>query len=244
MMILEAVDVSYRYEETTVFEQVTFQLAKGESVAIIGPNGAGKSTFLRLLAGVLRPAAGEVRLFGTPIETFRDWQKVGYVPQNPYRQQKSFPITVREVVEMGCLAGQRWWRRLSATDHRQVNEALELVGMAEYAGRRLGNLSGGQQQRVFVARALAGKPELMLLDEPATGIDLGAKQELYALLARLNREQGISLVMVSHDVELAAATTTRMLCLDRGGLCFVGSTEEALAHSLQHRLYHKLRRNE
>ena len=243
MMILEALNVSYRYDDTVVFQDMTFQLAKGESVAIIGPNGAGKSTFLRMLAGVIAPTSGEVRLFGQPIGQFRSWQKIGYVPQNPYRQQKSFPITVREVVEMGCLAGKSCWQRLTDSDRRQVAEALAIVGMTELADRRLGNLSGGQQQRVFVARALAGRPELMLLDEPATGIDMGAKQELYALLAKLNREQGISLVMVSHDVELAAETTSRMLCLDHGGLCFVGSTEEALAHSLQHRLYQQLRRN-
>ena len=243
-MILEALNVSYRYDDTVIFQNMSFQLQEGEAVAIIGPNGAGKSTFLRMLAGVIAPTSGEVRLFEQPLKQFSDWQKIGYVPQNPYRQHKSFPITVREVVELGCLAGKRWWRRLTEDDHRRVTEALTTVGMLDFADRRLGNLSGGQQQRVFVARALAGKPELMLLDEPATGIDTGAKQELYALLAKLNREYSISLVMVSHDVELAAKATTRMLCLDHGGLCFVGSTEDALRHSLQHRLYQQLRRNE
>ena len=243
-MILEALDVSYRYDDRVLFKNMSFRLKQGESVAIIGPNGAGKSTFLRILAGVITPSTGEVKMFGQPLKQFHDWQKVGYVPQNPYRQHKSFPITVREVVELGCLAGKRWWRRLTEADNQRVTQALLTVGMMDYADRRLGNLSGGQQQRVFVARALAGEPELMLLDEPATGIDIGAKQELYALLAKLNREHGISLVMVSHDVELAAEATTEMLCLDNGGLCFIGSTEEALHHSLQHRLYQQLRRND
>ena len=213
-MILEALNVSYRYDDRVLFQNMSFRLKQGESVAIIGPNGAGKSTFLRILAGVITPSDGEVKLFGQPLKQFHDWQKIGYVPQNPYRQHKSFPITVREVVELGCLAGKRWWRRLTEADNQRVTQALLTVGMMDYADRRLGNLSGGQQQRVFVARALAGEPELMLLDEPATGIDIGAKQELYALLGKLNREHGISLVMVSHDVELAAEATTEM-CVRR-----------------------------
>ena len=126
-MILEANDVSYRYDDTVVFQAMSFQLQEGEAVAIIGPNGAGKSTFLRMLAGVIAPTNGEVRLFGQPIKQFRDWQKIGYVPQNPYRQHKSFPITVREVVELGCLAGKRWWRRLTEEDHRRVEEALTTI---------------------------------------------------------------------------------------------------------------------
>lgn len=227
--IIAVKNLGFDYGEGWVFHKLDLEIARGDFVAVIGANGAGKSTLLKMLAGVLEPSQGEICYYGQRLAAFRGWQRIGYVPQNPARQQRSFPISVEEVVLLGLVRPDRLLRRPDAADKARLAAVMEQFGLTELRGRRIGELSGGQQQRVFLARAMVKEPEILLLDEPATGIDTASKEELYGLLRQLNRRQGVTIVMVSHDLELAAASARSALCLDHG-ICFWGGVQEALQH--------------
>ena len=193
---------------------------------------------MKLLTGILKPTLGNIKLYGMQIEKFTDWQKIGYVPQNPAKQHKTFPISVKEVVELGLFAGDKLFQRLSSEQKKRVDEILERFYLDNLAHRRIGDLSGGQQQRVFLARAMIRNPELLILDEPATGVDPDAKLELYDMLSKINVEQGITIVMVSHDLELAAKVAHNALGLDHD-VCFWGDVKEALVHRHKHGYFYR-----
>lgn len=218
--IVEAVNLSFSYGETEVLSRVSLEIHPGDYIGLIGPNGAGKSTLLRLLLGLLPLQAGSVRLFGQALDGFRDWQKIGYVPQKATNFDPRFPATVEEVVAMGRRS-RRWFARVNAEDEAAVREALLNVDMEEYRERLIGDLSGGQQQRVFIARALVNHPEIVLLDEPTTGVDRQTEDGFYALLQKLNRELGLTLILVSHDVDRIAREAMHIVCVNRTLTCYL-----------------------
>ncbi|BFH13155.1 metal ABC transporter ATP-binding protein [Paenibacillus melissococcoides] len=193
--------VGFDYEGQKVFENVNFTVRERDFVGVIGANGAGKTTLLRLMVGLLRPTAGEVKLFGTPIQRFKQWERVGYVPQknsfNPL-----FPATVMEVVQSGMYNRRRMFRRLSKQEISQCVDAMAAMRIENLAHKKIGQLSGGQQQRVFLARAMVNKPDLMILDEPTVGIDAGTQKEFFSLLQHLHAHHRMTFVMVSHDLDL------------------------------------------
>lgn len=234
--IIEIDDLGFSYGNEPVFSKIGFSVYKGDFAAIIGANGAGKSTLLRLILGELVPNAGSVRLFGQDSRRFRDWPKIGYVPQAGQHANANFPATAEEIVRAN-LFSQIGLLRFPGKEHRdKVQRALELVGMEGYAKRMIGELSGGQQQRIMLARVLAGEPEIMILDEPTTGVDAQTVQSLYELLLRLNQEKGLTIVMVTHDIGRAAKYVSRILCLEEGSLVELGKTqiEEELLHKHKH----------
>lgn len=160
------------------------------------------------------------------------------VPQNPAKQHRDFPISVKEVIELGLLCGSSMFQKISRGGKKRVETVLERFYLQELAHRKIGELSGGQQQRVFLARAMVRQPELLLLDEPATGVDPDAKIELYRMLKDINRELGVTIVMVSHDLELAAEVAHNALCLDHD-VCFWGDVQEALVHRHKHGYFYR-----
>ncbi|QIA27708.1 metal ABC transporter ATP-binding protein [Thermaerobacter sp. PB12/4term] len=212
--VLELDGVHFAYDGRPVLEDVSLRVFPGELVGLIGPNGSGKTTLLRLALGLLRPQAGTVRLFGQPTAQFRDWGRVAYVPQRA-TLQSGVPATVREVVHTGRLHGPRLWRPWSAADEAAVARALREVDLENLADEPVARLSGGQAQRVLLARALAGDPALLLLDEPTVGIDPGAQERFLVLLRRLREERGVAMVLVSHDVGAISQEVTRLACLNR-----------------------------
>lgn len=224
---LEGVD--YRYGNVTVLEGVDLRVSRGAFLGIIGPNGSGKTTLLRIILGLLPPARGTVRLFGSPPPAFREWRRVGYVPQRA-TIDPVLPATVGEVVETGLGAALGWFVRPSGEGRRRVREALEGVGMAPHERTRVNALSIGQQQRVLIARALVSSPELLILDEPTGGIDPDARETLYTLLRRLNHERGVTLILVSHDIAAVAREVTTLACLNRR-LVFHGPPGEFLTEA-------------
>ncbi len=234
--VIEAENLSFGYGGEPVFEQVGFTVYAGDYVAVIGANGTGKSTLLALLLGEQTPAQGSIRLFGEDIGHFKDWAKIGYVAQNGTLRGAGFPATCEEIVKANLYA-QIGLMRFAKKEHAdKARRALALVGMEAFADRLIGNLSGGQQQRVMIARVLAGEPEIMLLDEPTTGIDAGSVQALYELLSRLNRETGITIVMVTHDIARASEYVGRTLCLEEGSI--VELAREQLRDELSHKHKH------
>lgn len=226
--------LGFDYGEGWVFHNLNIDIPEGDFVAVIGDNGAGKSTLLKMLAQVIPPTLGEITYYGQSIKKFTQWERIGYVPQNPAKQQRSFPISVEEVVSLGLLKSEGFWKRTTLKDQERLEQSLEEFGLQGLRKRRIGELSGGQQQRVFLARAMVKNPDILLLDEPATGIDALAKQLLYNRLKQLNQEQGKTIVMVSHDLELAAEVAKSAMCINHG-VCFRGSVQEALAHHHQFR---------
>jgi zinc transport system ATP-binding protein len=192
----KGVDFSYG-QGPRVLGGVDLAVSEGEFVAIAGPNGGGKTTLLRLALGLERPSRGEVLLFGEPARSFGNRTAIGYLAQRT-RIGVHAPATVREVVEAGR-ATLRLVGRLRREDHEAVEEALERVGMLHLARRPLSELSGGQQQRAFIAKALAARPALLVLDEPTTGVDVEAQDALGGLLNRLHGELGVTILYVSHE---------------------------------------------
>ena len=236
--LITITDLGFDYGEGWVFHHLNLTIVEGDFVAVIGANGAGKSTLLKMLANVITPTAGSIAYGGVPISKYTEWEKIGYVPQNPARQQRNFPISVREVVSLGLMRGDRLMQRLSCQERQRLEATLERFQLVDLQQRKIGELSGGQQQRVFLARAMVKQPRILLLDEPATGVDTSAKMGLYALLKHINREHGTTIIMVSHDLELAADTAKNALCLDHG-ICFWGDVHAALKHHHKHGYFYR-----
>lgn len=236
--IIQVRNLGFDYGEGWVFHKLDLEIAQGDFVAVIGANGAGKSTLLKMLAHVMPQTAGEIDYYGQPIERFKDWHKIGYVPQNPAKMQRAFPISVEEVVSLGLLEPGRLWQCFNHDEKSAVEKVLKDFKLNDLRHRKIGELSGGQQQRVFLARAMVHSPEILLLDEPATGIDTASKAALYDMLKDINRQQGVTIVMISHDLELAAKAAKSALCIDHG-ICFRGDVHAALQHHHKHGYFYR-----
>lgn len=234
--IVEVADVSFRFDAQPVLEHITLQVRQGDYVGIIGPNGGGKTTLLKIMLGLLRPDTGAVSLFGTDVASFRDWHSIGYVSQKAVRHDSHFPVTVYEVVAMGRAIVRGIGRALNRSDEAAILEAMSRVGIEMLKHRRIGELSGGQQQRVFIARALVSYPHILFLDEPTVGVDLGAQQQFYDLLKNLNQSMGLTLVLVSHDIDVIASQATNIAFIN-GRLLYYGPTEAADVGGLVKELY-------
>ncbi len=208
-------DVSFRYNGELVLEGVSVDVKQGDFLGIIGPNGSGKTTLLRIILGLLKPQSGVVYLFGQKRSQFRQWEKVGYVPQRPEYRTLRFPVTVEEIVGMGRVGRSSFFFGLGQEDKQAIDEALQDVGMGEHRHRLINQLSGGQQQRVFIARALASKPSLLILDEPTVGVDVEMQGRFYELLRNLNLQRNLTILLVSHDVDVVRKEVKSLASLNR-----------------------------
>jgi zinc transport system ATP-binding protein len=220
-LAVELRGVSFAYPTgPPVLNRVDLAVERGEFLALAGPNGGGKTTLLRLALGLERPVAGEALLFDEPAHRFSRRATLGYLAQ---RAQVGIgaPITVREVVAAGRLAAGGLLGPLRRRDRAIVDDAIERVGLTAVAGRPLSTLSGGQQQRAFIAKALAGEPSLLVLDEPTTGVDVETQEALAALLDRLHRELQVTVLYVSHEFGAVERFVERLV-LVRGGILFDG----------------------
>lgn len=235
--IIELDNVSFAYTNEEVIKEVTLQIHKGDYVGLIGPNGGGKSTLLKLMLGVLKPTKGTVRLFGQDLKHFKDWSKIGYVPQKTYFDI-NFPVTVEEVVAMGRYGKRGMFHFPTREDAQKVQQALDQVEMREFGNRQIGDLSGGQQQRVFIARALVVEPEVIFLDEPTVGVDVKTQQQFYELLRKLNGELDLTLVLISHELDVIAHESTELGYINRT-LEYYGNPETFLKGEYFHELIGK-----
>jgi ABC-type Mn2+/Zn2+ transport system ATPase subunit len=234
--IAELLHVTVHYQELVALEDVTLRILPGEFLAVIGPNGSGKTTLIKVILGLVEPTEGTVRLFGKPPGKLerQAWGKLGYVPQLA-RIDPHFPISVFDVVLMGRYGQVGLIRRPSAVDKEAARRALARVGLGDLARRQIGRLSGGQRQRVLIARALATEPELLILDEPTTGVDVGTTEGLFDLLDVFHRE-GMTVVVVSHDVGVVAQHVDQVACVNR---CLVahGRPNEVLSPDVLECMY-------
>lgn len=218
-------DIHFSYNNNVAIENISLTISPGDFVAVVGPNGAGKSTILKIMAGLIKPTKGQVMIGEKDIFTAKSHGLIGYVPQNYGKNAMGFPATVKEVVALGLTLGSTAAKKNRQAAKHITNHMMELVGLEQLQNRRIGELSGGQQQRVMVAMALAANPELLLLDEPTSGIDYEASNRIYELLGTLNKNLGITVIMVSHDIDKAVSYANKVACINRK-LCFFGSSQE------------------
>jgi ABC-type Mn2+/Zn2+ transport system ATPase subunit len=222
---LELTDISASYGDGKLaLEDVSFSIAQGERVAVVGPNGAGKSTLFKVVVGLMPHLTGDVLVHGHSHHA-GDCPSIGYVPQRE-AVDWNFPVTVVDVALMGRVKEIGWFRRPGRTDREAAHTALEQVGMESLASHPIGDLSGGQQQRVFIARALAQRADVLLLDEPFGGVDVEARNAIFNILDQL-REQGVTVLFSTHDLEMATTRFDRLLLLNRK-LFADGPAESAL----------------
>ncbi len=220
-MTLKFEEVCFSYGAEPILKNVTFEIEKGEFLGIIGPNGGGKTTLLKLIMGFLKPTSGKISVFGeSPQKAF---SQIGWVPQG-FDFDRQFPITVLEVVLGGRLSKAPWFGGFGAADKRAAGAALEKVGLSSFSRAAFADLSGGQAQRVLIARALAGSPSLLLLDEPTANVDGAAEKEILKCLDSLKGE--VTILMVTHNmhavenrVKRILSVQTRAIILPAGKVC-------------------------
>lgn len=227
MAMISLEKVSYSYGDSFRLADIDLEVEKGALLGIIGPNGSGKSTLLKLMAGYLVPQAGLVKLEGRPLGAMPRKavaQKLAVVTQGAH---SDFDFTVEEMVSLGRLPFLSRWQSERPGDARAVDLALERAGLDQFRHRPYKGLSGGESQRVLIARALAQEPEILLLDEPTTYLDLAYQQEIFTLLSRLN-EDGMTVAAVLHDVNMAALYCKDLVALSRGEIFAKGSPETVI----------------
>ncbi|GFP27164.1 metal ABC transporter ATP-binding protein [Candidatus Hakubella thermalkaliphila] len=238
MNLIELKDVNFSYNGEPVLVNISVAIEKGEYAGILGPNGGGKTTFVKVILGLLRPTSGHITLFGQDTNIFRDWSKIGYVPQRATQINIHFPITVEEVVGQGRIARRGMLRKFSQTDVGAINKALNISGIEHLKHRLIADLSGGERQRVFIARTLASEPELLILDEPAVGVDLPSQENFYQFLKDLNIRLGLTILFVSHDIDVLANQASCLICLNRG-LVYHGTPREIFKEGQLEKVYGK-----
>lgn len=238
-------DLSAGYNDEDVLKDIDFTIEKDDFIGLIGPNGGGKTTLLKVILGLIKPRKGQVSIMGKSPQRGR--RHVGYVPQFAVFDSH-FPISVWDVVRMGRLGPDRLFKPFSDEDNRIVEERLEWVAMLEKKDQHLSELSGGQRQRVYIARALATKPALLLLDEPTISVDVEARTQIYDLLHEIN-QHGVTILLVSHDLNVISRYVKSIGCLNRT-LHYHGEKEitpemlregyncpvDLIAHGLPHRV--------
>lgn len=234
------------YGQEPVLEDINLSVYEGDFIGLIGPNGGGKTTLLRVLLGLLPPIRGTVRILGLPVRDGR--RMIGYVPQE-VEFDRDFPISVWDVARMGRLGQRRLLQRYTDEDDAVVAEALRRVDLYDLRRRPIGKLSGGQRQRVYIARALATRPTILLLDEPTSSVDPQVSTDIYQLLRHLN-EQGVTILLVSHDIGVISSYVKTVGCLNRR-LFYHGKREitvdmlemayrcpvDLIAHGVPHRVF-------
>ena len=234
---VEIENIAYAYGRRPVLESLTFSIPQGDFFIIIGPNGSGKTTLMKIVAGIQKPIHGAIRILGRDIHRYTRKElarKIAYVPQ---RMPVDFPFSVMEIVLMGRAPYQGMLGFENDKDLEKARQAVRFTGIEHLAERRLNQLSGGECQRVFIARAICQEPYVMLLDEPTASLDLSHQVRIMDLMEQLKAEKQITVVMVSHDVNLAAMYGNRLLLLDKGHIAKIGPPENVMTYQTLERSY-------
>lgn len=243
--VIDIDQVSFAYNNSEVIKNLSFQVFQRDFIGLIGANGAGKTTLLKMIVGLLKPDQGQVRLFGQAVSKFKDWERIGYVPQrnsfNPL-----FPATVEEVVMSGLYHKKKMLRRITKADQLKCIDAMHALGIEDLSKKLIGRLSGGQQQRVFLARALINSPDLLILDEPTVGIDAETQEIFFHMIRHMHQQHDITFIMVSHDLAMMKAYLGSEPKQSNGKIGFYAKHSHELEACVETDLAHTLRglRNE
>jgi len=231
MSVVTVSHAAVSYGDRAVLQDIDLEVRPAQVVAILGANGSGKSTLIRTILGLVPMAAGEITLFGTPQRRFRQWARIGYVPQR-MGAGSGVPATVGEVVASGRLARRGIFRPSGAADREAVRSALADVGLLERIGDPVSTLSGGQQQRTLIARALAGRPDLLVLDEPTAGVDAASQDAFAAALGRFAGAGG-TILLVAHELGPIEPLIDKAVVVHHGRIAYEGAVPEPAGHHAQ-----------
>ena len=219
MKLIEIEKLKFGYNENLILKDVNLSLEKGDFAVISGENGSGKSTLIKLILGGLKKDEGSIRLFGIDIEDFKNYNKLGYVPQVNDSIKIAFPVTCREYVSLNLYRDFNIFKKLKKSNKEDVENIFTSLNIKNLIDRPFNKLSGGQAQRVMIARALVANPDLLVLDEPTVGIDQKSKDDFLKLLVHLNTNHGISILMITHEMEILGDYVDKIFRLREGVIC-------------------------
>ncbi len=211
-------DVKHLYlsiKKQTILSNISLEIFSGEYVAIIGPNGGGKTTFVKTLLNLIRPSSGTIKIYGKDIKKFKKWHKIGYVPQRASLTDKNFPATAYDIVKMGIVSKKSFFGFITKEDKDLIKDAMLKMDVWSLKDKLIGELSGGQRQRVMIARALSQKPDILILDEPNTGVDIINQKKFYELLRDINKKYGITILFITHDFGVIADDITKLISINQ-----------------------------
>jgi len=234
--IFDVKNLCFSIGDQEILSNISLEIFSAEYIAIIGPNGGGKTTLIRVLLGLEKATSGEARIFGKCVKDFKEWHKIGYVPQRATHVDANFPGTVEDVVNMGRTSQRKLFSRMNDEDKACVLDAMNKMDVYDLKDKMVGTLSGGQRQRVMIARALASKPEILILDEPNTGVDMVSQKKFYALLKQLNKEEKITIVFITHDIGVIADDIARLFTINQKAI-ICNNPKEALSCEEMSELY-------
>jgi len=237
--IIDISQVSFGYGNNLILDNISLTIKKGSYVGIIGPNGGGKTTLLKILLGLLKPQQGTIKIQGVNIADFDKKYEIGYVPQRVSQENFDFPATVYEIVSSGRTPMKKIFQNFNHEDKKAIVQAMNIAGIFKYKDKLIGDLSGGERQRVYAARALATQPQILILDEPFVGIDIASQQDFYQFLRRLNSERAITIIFVSHDVDVITNEVKEIICLNRRLVCQDKPKNILLKENILEELYGK-----
>jgi len=234
--IFDVKNLNFNVRGQTILSNISLEIYNGEYIAIIGPNGGGKTTLARMLLGLEKPTTGTVKIFGKKLGDFKSWDKIGFVPQRASLVDANFPATALDIVNMGRTSKRGIFSSMKKEDKDAVQDAMMKMDIMDLKDKMIGTLSGGQRQRVMIARALASKPEILILDEPNTGVDMVSQKSFYTLLAKLNKEEKITIVFITHDIGVIADDIGRLFTINQKAI-ICNDPKEALSCEDMSQLY-------
>jgi zinc transport system ATP-binding protein len=220
--ILSIKNLSFSYDATEVLSGVSFDINKGDYVALAGPNGAGKTTLVKVILGLEHKQRGTIEILGKDSEVFSEWGRIGYLPQEVNVFNPLFPATVKEVIGLGLLSRKSFPKKFTRSDETRILKTLEFMDIVHLQDKLVGELSGGQQQRVFLCRALVSDPELLILDEPSTALDPQTREHFFSLAEKLNKDKGVTLIIITHDTADIGQYAGKLLYLDKRVIFYGG----------------------
>jgi ABC-type Mn2+/Zn2+ transport system ATPase subunit len=237
MKALKVENLCVKLNNHHLIENISFSVDEGSIVAIIGPNGAGKTTLIKAILGLIPHTAGSVLLYGRPFKPNSSEIKVGYVPQR-LEFDRTFPLTVSELLRF-TVPPLYFLPFYKKRGREHIEELLEITGALQLANRRIGKLSGGELQRVMIAKAIINNPKILFLDEPASGVDIEGQERFYDLIKRLNREKGLTVILISHDLNIVYRFADNVLCMNRRLICS-GKPSKTLTDEVIKSVYGKM----
>lgn len=228
MTAIKAEEISCSFNGTSVLKNVSFDIVSGDFFAIAGPNGAGKSTLLRILSGILKPQSGRVSVFGKSLQTYEQSDLAKVMAVLPAEVYIPYDFTVKEIVLMGRSPYLPWWKDYTKKDEAVTERILSELKLEKFTLRSLNSLSSGERQKVFIAQALCQNPKILILDEPASHLDIRCQIEIFSILTALCRGKEITVIVVSHDINLLSRYCSKLLMLKKGTVKACGSPEETI----------------
>jgi zinc transport system ATP-binding protein len=245
--IIEAKNISVHYGQTEALKDVSFAIEKGDFIGLAGPNGAGKTTLIKAILGLIPISSGSIDILGNTLDKFNNWGKIGYLPQKSSTINALFPATVNEIVILGLLSQKKSPKRITKNDQIKVTNILNDLGISDLKNKMLSELSGGQQQKILLARALVSSPEILIFDEPSTALDPNSRESFFKLVQKLNKENDIAIILITHDTGYIGSYANKLMYLDHelkyfgeiSGFCLSDKDNHSFERSGQHIIWHQ-----